>query len=302
MEISLSKTSEVPLRQQLAEQIVVQITTGELRAGQQLASVRSLARRLKIHHNTVSEAYQDLVRRGWLARRRGRRLVVGTGRRSSRDDAVGLDELINETIQRAKEMGFTLQTLTERVRARMQQEPADHILVVEDEAGLREVICIEVQSRLGWPVEGCSVEHFVAEPELALGAQMFAPEHIKEALKSLLPANHPATWITYSAADEHSRLIRGLKNPSAIAAVSISASLLKSARSLFASALGRRHTLHEVLLAERKRTDLRGMDLVFCDSIAMKTLSAPNKIHYQLVSEECLLELASTMGPAPRKV
>lgn len=302
MEISLSKNSEVPLRQQLAEQIVVLITTGELRAGQQLASVRSLARRLKIHHNTVSEAYQDLVSRGWLARQRGSRLVVGPRTASSRIASVGLDELINEAIQRAKEMGFTLQALTERVRERLQEEPADHILIVEDEPGLREVICAEVQRKLGWPVKGCSVDGFATEPDLALGAQVFAPGHIREGLKLLLPANRPAAWITYSAADEHLRLIRGLKNPSAIAAVSVSESLLKTARSLFAPALGRRHTFHEVLLAERKRTDLRGMDLVFCDSIALKAVCARNKIHYHLVSQQSLAELGSTMGRAPRKL
>jgi DNA-binding transcriptional regulator YhcF (GntR family) len=42
MQISLSKNSDVPLRQQIAQQIVFLITTGQLRAGQQLPSVRSL--------------------------------------------------------------------------------------------------------------------------------------------------------------------------------------------------------------------------------------------------------------------
>jgi DNA-binding transcriptional regulator YhcF (GntR family) len=53
------------------------ITTGSLRTGDQLPSVRELARRLKIHHNTVSEAYQELVRRMWVTRQRGTRLAVG---------------------------------------------------------------------------------------------------------------------------------------------------------------------------------------------------------------------------------
>ena len=78
MQIALSKNSDVPLRQQLAEQIVFLITTGQLRAGENLPSVRALARQSKVHHNTVSEAYQELVRRGWLTRRRGTQLVVGT--------------------------------------------------------------------------------------------------------------------------------------------------------------------------------------------------------------------------------
>jgi DNA-binding transcriptional regulator YhcF (GntR family) len=70
MEIRIHKTSEVPLRQQLAEQILLHIVTGGLKPGFPVPSVRERARRLKIHHNTVSEAYQDLVRRKWLTRRR----------------------------------------------------------------------------------------------------------------------------------------------------------------------------------------------------------------------------------------
>ena len=68
MQIVVSKDSDVPLRQQLAEQIVFLITTGQLQAGAELPSVRALGRLSKVHHNTVSEAYQDLVRRGWLTR------------------------------------------------------------------------------------------------------------------------------------------------------------------------------------------------------------------------------------------
>ncbi len=71
MQIRVNRGSEVPLREQVAEQIILQIVTEELKPGEVLPSVRELARRLKIHHNTVSHAYRDLVRRHWLAGRRG---------------------------------------------------------------------------------------------------------------------------------------------------------------------------------------------------------------------------------------
>src|SRR5215510_13315523 len=76
MDIRIDSESDVPIRQQLTEQIVFLIVTDRLKAGQKLPSVRELARRLKIHHNTVSECYQDLVGRRWLQRRRGSRLIV----------------------------------------------------------------------------------------------------------------------------------------------------------------------------------------------------------------------------------
>jgi hypothetical protein len=48
--------SEVPLRQQLAEQIVFLITTGGLKPGQQMPSVRALAQRTKVHYNLIDGA------------------------------------------------------------------------------------------------------------------------------------------------------------------------------------------------------------------------------------------------------
>ena len=48
MDIQISRDSDFPIRQQLTEQIVFLIATGRLRPGQDLPSVRALARRLKI--------------------------------------------------------------------------------------------------------------------------------------------------------------------------------------------------------------------------------------------------------------
>ena len=158
MQISLSEHSEVPLQQQVAEQIVFLITTGRLRSAQQLPSVRSLARRLKIHHNTVSKAYQDLVRRGWIKGKHGGRLYVGVGKPSGVGEShASLDELISESIQRARQMGYSLQALRERVLERLFAAPPDHILVVEDELGLRQIIAAEICSRFGKHVETCSL-------------------------------------------------------------------------------------------------------------------------------------------------
>src|SRR5262249_13114447 len=76
MDIRIDKKSDVSVRQQLTEQIIFSIATEKVKPGQALPSVRELARRLKIHHNTVSQAYKDLARRTWVVRRQGSRVVV----------------------------------------------------------------------------------------------------------------------------------------------------------------------------------------------------------------------------------
>jgi GntR family transcriptional regulator len=292
MRISLNKHNDVPLRQQIAEQIVFLITTGQLRPGQQLPSVRAFARRVKVHHNTVSEAYQDLVRRDWVTRQRGSRLTVGANQGSSQQLPSTLDELINETIQRAKQLGYSVQTLTACVRKRLLAEPADHILVVEEESGLREVICREVQEKLKLPVLSCSLEDLYKQPELAAGAQVFAPNHIMKELRSRVPLVRPSVSIHFCGVDDHLQLIRRLKRPSVIAAVSVSQSLLKTARALLAPAIGRRHAFEEFLLTNEKRIELRGVDLAFCDSLAIPKIGCRQKIHYRLVSPSCFEDLS----------
>lgn len=76
LEIDLS--SEIPLYQQIRDQIVLGITRGEFRDGEQLPSVRQLASDLGINFMTVSKAYNLLKQEGWLVtdRSRGSRVVL----------------------------------------------------------------------------------------------------------------------------------------------------------------------------------------------------------------------------------
>jgi DNA-binding transcriptional regulator YhcF (GntR family) len=214
MQVSLNKQSDVPLHQQLAEQLVFLITTRKLQAGEQLPSVRSFARQLGIHHNTVSKSYRDLVERGWLKRHRGSRLCVQSAP-SSRTYAshVDLDELINQTIRRASELGYSLQELRSQALERLRAQPPDHILVVEHEPELRQVICAEICSKIGKRVESCTEDELSASPELALGSQVVAPERRVHAINPLLSSKLPCIALAFASAQEHLELIRGLPNP-----------------------------------------------------------------------------------------
>jgi len=279
----------------LAEQVVFLITTGQLRAGEHLPSVRALARRLKVHHNTVSGAYKDLVQRNWVTRQRGSKLVIGVRLQSTVGSPASLDQLINDTIQRARTLGFSLQALTECVRERLEAQPADHILVVEEEPGLREIIGAEVRTALDWPVELCSPEEGKRRSGVAVGVQVFAPTHVVGELQPFIPENRPAVSISYSQASEHVAVIEALSKPSAIAVVSVSESLLRTARGLLAPAIGRNHTFREILTSGKVRADTGEFDVVFCDSIAFLSTRHKRKIRYQLVADSCLEHLSAAI-------
>jgi len=294
MQIHLSRNSDVPLQEQIAEQVVFSISTGKLSAGEQLPSVRALAVRLKIHHNTVSKAYRELVRRGWLARRHGSRLFVeAVGEQSSKGD---LDGLINETIQRAREMGYSLQVLQERVMERVYSAPPDDVVVVEAEPGLREIIRTELISRVGRRVKACSPDQLPKSPELATRAQVTAPDYAVRLVKSIVPRDRPCVPLTFSGADEHVKRIEELTQASTIGVASVSKTLLKTARGLLASAVGERHTLKEFLVSSTGTADLRGIDLAFCDSVAIARVRCKRKIHYRLIAVESIEALAVTLS------
>src|SRR5205823_10871058 len=76
MRLWLSKSSEVPLREQLVTQIRLGIVSGDLETRQRLPSTRELARRFRIHANTVSAAYRELHRNGWVDFRKGSGVYV----------------------------------------------------------------------------------------------------------------------------------------------------------------------------------------------------------------------------------
>jgi GntR family transcriptional regulator len=56
MDIRISKESTVPLHEQISGQLVHLIATGKLLPGETLPGIKTIARQLKVHHNTVSEA------------------------------------------------------------------------------------------------------------------------------------------------------------------------------------------------------------------------------------------------------
>lgn len=293
MDLRIDSSSDVSIRRQLTEQIIFLIAIDRLKDGEVMPSVRELARRLKIHHNTVSEAYQDLVRRQWLERHRGSRLMVIS--REQPRTGTSLDDLINQTIELARENGYSMQALRERVRQRLLAEAPDHVLVVEQNEGLRELINEELRSELPWSVEGCSREELAANPGLAIGALAIAPQHAIRQVRPLFPKERPVVPARYSHADEHLKRIRALRGPSVVAVVSASRLFLEVARGVLAPAIGNRHELLEIFLPDQGRAAARAADLTFCDSIAKKRLRLPRAIHYKLLLPESIEYLKTAM-------
>ncbi len=111
-------------------------------------------------------------------------------------------------------------------------------------------------------------------------------------IASLVPKDRPAISITFSALDEHVKMIRQLRRPSTIAVVSISEAVLQTARGVLAPVVGQRHTIREYLLPAQSFGGLLATDLVLCDLIARRRVRARKLVQYRLVSPQCLNQLS----------
>ena len=279
----------MPVQEQLIELIVFQIVSGRLVAGQRLPSVRALARQHRIHHNTVSKAYSELVHRGWARLRRGAGIYVSAVVDADKN---GLDALIDRTIRQAQSMGFSIKELEERVLERLALAPPRCVLVVESEPGLRRIIQAEIGSRFNLPVEGCAPEELATDPAQAKDVFLVAVKNTMSKLKLNELKPRASAHLFFGSADEHIEAILSLRAPSTIAVASYSARLLQTARSLLASALGAEHSLRSFLFPLRGRKDFRAFDVVFCDSLAIKEIDTKKKRHYRLVPDEFLSKVA----------
>ena len=296
MRIRIDRKSEVPVRQQLTEQIIFSIATEKLKSGEALPSVRELARRLKLHRNTVSQAYRDLKRRAWLTGQQGRRVVVRTrGLEALRKNRWDLDDLINSTIRVAREQGFTLQALSEFVENRLLAQPPDRVLVVEQELGLQSLLRAEIRGALNRPIEGCALKDLATNPSLAIGALTVAAQYAIGDVDLIVPKSRPAIAVAFSVADEELEILRGLQKPSVIAIVSVSEVFLKTALSLLAPEAGQRHTLREFHFPLNHPTGLKATDLVFADSIVRPQIKHPKVIQYRLIQPRSLEYLVNAM-------
>ena len=72
MKLVLSNASGVPIYEQIKQQIKAAILAGELREGEALPSLRSLAKDLKISVLTVTRAYTELEQEGFVQNVQGR--------------------------------------------------------------------------------------------------------------------------------------------------------------------------------------------------------------------------------------
>lgn len=187
MQIWLSKESDVPLREQLIAQIKLAILSQDLKPGEKLPSTRELARRFKIHSNTVSAAYRELAEAGWVDMRAGSGIYARTFKSETQFEAqLDLDNLIVEFLRVARRKDFSLADIQLRIRHWMRLQPPDHFLVIDPDPHFREILEAEIKEAIGFRVEGASVDD-CANHGILVGAVPVALYGQAEVVAAALP-------------------------------------------------------------------------------------------------------------------
>ncbi|MBL8850185.1 MAG: GntR family transcriptional regulator [Planctomycetaceae bacterium] len=123
MLIRIQRGSAVPISRQISEQIRAQCTTGTLRPGTALPSVRQLAAQLAVNVNTVFRVYERLSGDGVLEMRQGEGTFVAPPKASSQSDRqrdAEREQFATEFVslaQRGLMWGFSAQELKQLVAA-----------------------------------------------------------------------------------------------------------------------------------------------------------------------------------------
>jgi GntR family transcriptional regulator len=284
----LSRGNSIPVREQLSAQLILGILSRRLAPGERLPSVRDLARRLNLHANTISAAYQDLAKRGWVTRRRGSGVFVRDLRMPEDDGSI--ETFVHTCIEEGLMRGFSLDALQSAFCAIAQEPKVRRFLVVDPDAHLARILAAEVGEAIGRVLPFSSCDE--APQMLTADTCVLANEAHVAQVREFLGHGSFLTIQLKSMQD----ILAGYERPTSpvlIAVVSRSESILHWASTLL-SALG--FPADSIL---QRNPQLRHWQdgLAACDMIASDVVTSAElprgvrPIVFRVVSDKFLVEL-----------
>jgi DNA-binding transcriptional regulator YhcF (GntR family) len=292
MRFWLAKSSEVPVREQIVTQVTLGVLSSDLKPGDRLPSVRDMSRRWRVHANTVSSAYQQLVEEGWLERRRGSGVYVRARRERNSSPEHELDRQIGELFAQARRIGVSAVALRQRLGQWLSAQPPERFVVVEPDVHLREIVVAELREALDFPVTGCGLIDCRLPETLAGAIAVALPSKVAEVKERLPPG---CELVEAQVASIPVSLAKWLPN-ARDALVGVASSwpdFLHSARTMLTAAGFATDAL--VLRDARQNGWRRGLSqtaAVVCDTVTEAKLpKGCRAIPFRLLSDEAVKEL-----------
>lgn len=124
VEIIISNSTAKPIYEQIASQVKDQIIAGDLKAGEQLPSIRALANSLRVSAITTKRAYADLEALGFIETVQGKgSFVAGGNAELLREERLReVEGRLCEAISAARTLGISDAELVEMLRTLLESD------------------------------------------------------------------------------------------------------------------------------------------------------------------------------------
>ena len=297
MRFWITRNSEQPIREQLVRQIMLAILSEDLPAHQKLPSIRALARRHKIHSNTVSGAYHDLLGRGWVELRRGSGLYVKPLPTSGPEGSTELDALIANLLRDARKLGHEPDEVLDRLDHIVRPRHYKRVIIAEPEPGMREILRAEIEAKLPGRVDSADPAQL---PNLDDAVVAALPSRTA-AVRARLPRHTPCVTLKINSVQKS--LLSYPKPPAHAIHTIVSGSLeFRSSSRTMLIAVG----LHPDSICDldtavdgwQSRIDFRS--ILVADVVSARVVESPNV--FRVVSEASLSELEHLLDVTPPKL
>lgn len=115
MKIIINSSSMVPIYEQIVDQVKAQIISGELKEDDNLPSVRTLSKELRISALTVKKAYDSLEQEGFTVTIHGKGTYVVAANKEMMMEEYRreVEEELTEVIRKAKRYGLPKEDIRE---------------------------------------------------------------------------------------------------------------------------------------------------------------------------------------------
>lgn len=168
MRFWFARNAGVPIREQLVTQVILGILCDDLAPEERLPSTRELARRFRLHPNTVSSAYRQLEKDRWIEFRRGSGVYVRKSKpQAALAPSLALDQLIANLFRSARELGVSFSAVQQRLHHWLALEAPDHFLFIEPDANLRAIVLAEMRLAAKLPVIADGLDSCASPEKLA---------------------------------------------------------------------------------------------------------------------------------------
>lgn len=119
MNIQINNSSDDPIYLQIKNQIKAQIISGELRVGEQLPSIRFLAKELRVSMVTAKRAFDELELDGFIDSVQGKgNFVAAQNKELIREEYLKkIESKLQETIELSKIVGISNDELIQMLKS-----------------------------------------------------------------------------------------------------------------------------------------------------------------------------------------